>query len=114
MEIQNNISFGTKFRTVNILETTTQKCIESESVADLKPVIDALWPEKIKATGSKGYRYFLQTIGERVQQKYPEIASATDSLRNYLKQNPWARKSELQEQVKPLVNKIGNEIDITL
>lgn len=46
MEIQNNISFGTKFRTVNILETTTQKCIESESVADLKPVIDALWPEK--------------------------------------------------------------------
>ena len=56
MEIQNNVSFGTKFRTVNILETTTLRCIESDSVADLKPVIDNLWPKKIKSTGWRGYR----------------------------------------------------------
>lgn len=58
MEIQNNVSFGTKFRTVNVLETTTLRCIESDSVADLKPVIDNLWPKKIKSTGWRGYRYF--------------------------------------------------------
>lgn len=114
MEIKNNISFGAKFRTVNILETTTLRCIESESVADLKPVINGLWPEKIKATGSKGYKYFLQNIGEKILNKYPEIANATNSLKNYIANNPLARKVELQQQAKQLIKQIGEEIDITL
>lgn len=114
MEIKNNISFGAKFRTVNILETTTLRCIESESVADLKPIINGLWPVKIKATGSKGYKYFLQNIGEKILNKYPEIANATNSLKNYIANNPLARKVELQQQAKQLIKQIGEEIDITL
>lgn len=65
MEIQNNVSFGTKFRTVNILETTTLRCIESDSVADLKPVIDNLWPKKLKAQVGEVTDIFCQKLGNK-------------------------------------------------
>lgn len=114
MEIQNNISFGAKFKTVNILETTTLRCIESDSVADLKPVIDNLWPEKFKATGSKGYKYYLQAIGNKIMDKYPEVAQATEKLKTYIANNPNAKKIDLQQHSKPIIKELGKEIDITL
>lgn len=114
MEIQNNVSFGTKFRTVNILETTTLRCIESDSVADLKPVIDNLWPKKIKSTGWRGYRYFLSEIGKQITDKYPEIAEATENMKNFITHNPNAKKIDLQQHSKSIIKTLGDEIDITL
>ena len=111
MEIQNNVSFGTKFRTVNILETTTLRCIESDSVADLKPVIDNLWPKKIKSTGWRGYRYFLSEIGKQITDKYPEI---TENMKNFITHNPNAKKLDLQQHSKSIIKTLGDEIDITL
>ena len=114
MEINNNISFGTKFRTVNILETTTLRCIESDSVADLKPVIDNLWPKKMKNTGRQGYRFFLTEIANKINAKYPEIADATEKMKDFIANNPKAKKADLQKYSTPILEKIGKKIDITL
>ena len=114
MEIQNNVSFGAKFKTINILETTTLRCIESESVADLRPVVENLWPTKIKATGRQGYRYFLTEIGKKIVSKYPEIGDATEKMKNFIANNPNAKKIDLQQHSKSIIKDLGNEIDITL
>lgn len=62
MEIQNNVSFGTKFRTVNILETTTLRCIESASVADLKPEMVTFGLKKLKAQVGEVTDIFCQKL----------------------------------------------------
>ena len=55
-------AFGTQIDTIRVLETTTFKSITRKSISDMKPVIDALWPVKLKGTGNKGYRYYLKII----------------------------------------------------
>lgn len=59
-------SFGTKFDTIKILEASSSKIIESESISDLKPVIDTFWDKPFKGAGNKGYRYYLQEISSRI------------------------------------------------
>lgn len=47
-------------------------------------------------------------------QKYPAIKEAANAIIEFSKNNPEAKKQDLQEFVKPIVKKIGKEIDITL
>jgi len=116
MEIRNNtnLSFGTRVKTVNVLEAATLKCIESESVADLRPFIDTFWHTKIKATGHRGYRYFLKEIAGKITAKYPEIKVAADEITAHSNKYPYLPKKELQQFVKPIINTLGETIDITI
>ena len=107
-------AFGTKIDTIRVLETTTFKSITRKSISDMKPVIDALWPVKLKSTGSRGYRYYLKIIGDKILEKYPELTDATYEILNYTGKNPNATQKELQEFVKPLVKELGETIDITI
>lgn len=109
-----NPSFGTKFNTVKILEASTLKYIESEGIHELKPVIDTFWGTPFKAAGNRGYRYYLQEISKKITEKYPEIKEASRAILNFAKENPQAKKQALQEFVKPFIEKLGKEVDITI
>ncbi len=105
-------SFGTKVDTIKVLETTTLKMIQSDSVSDLKPIIDTFWKTPMKAAGNRGYRYYLQAIGNQITDKYPQIAEASSKISEFIKDNP--SKQNLREFVEPIVEKIGKTIDITI
>lgn len=106
--------FGAKVNTINVLETTTLLNIKSETISELKPMIDTFWPVKLKATGNKGYRYFLNIIGDKITEKYPHISDASFELLEFKRKNPKATKKDLQEFVKPIINKLGETIDIEI
>ena len=107
-------SFGAKVDTIRVLEAATFKSITRESVSDMKPLIDALWPKKLKATGNRGYRYYLKNIGDKIVEKYPEVADAAFDILEYCDKNPNATKKELQEFVQPYIKKLGKTMDITI
>ncbi len=108
------ITFEKKFDTIKILETTTLKCIQSETISDIVPLVKELWPVPIKAFGNRGIRYYAQNIGNKITDKYPEIAEASLSILEFLRLNPKANKNELQKFVAQIVNKLGSSIDITI
>jgi len=116
MEINNrtNLAFGTRVKTVNVLEAAASRCIESDTVSNLRPFIDTFWHTKIKAAGNRGYRYFLKEIAAKITAKYPEIKDAADRILSYLENNPSVSKSDLREFVKPIVEDLGETIDITI
>ena len=111
---QNNINFGHKLKTVNVLEVTTQKIIQSSGLEGPKKVILTLYDKPFKGTGHRGFKYMAENIGAKITAKYPEINEATNQIKNILKQNPDIKKQQLNELVKPIIEKIGENIDITL
>jgi len=116
MEIRNNtnLTFGTRVKTVNVLEAATLRCIESDSVKDLKPFIDTFWHTEIKATGHKGYRYFIKEIADKIIAKYPQIKAAADEITEYSQNHPLLKKNDLLQFVKPIIKNLGETIDITI
>ena len=116
MEIRNNtnLAFGTNVRTAKILEACTFKYIESEGISDLRPLIDEFWHTPLKAAGNRGYRYYIKNIADKIQAKYPEIKQASDEILEFVKQNPYAKKTEIKTFVDPIIKKLGEEIDITI
>lgn len=109
-----NPSFGTKFNTVKILEASTLKCIESEGIQELKPLIDTFWDKPFKAASNRGYRYYLQEISKKIMKNYPDIEKATNEIKEYVQKNPTANRKNLQNFVEPIVKKLGQEIDINI
>lgn len=117
MEIKNSIapiSFGTKVRTAKILEACTLKYTESDSIADLRPIIDTFWHKPLKAAGNRGYRYYIKDIAEKIMQKYPEIKQASEDILRFAASNPEAKRPQMREFVKPIIQKLGEEIDISI
>ena len=115
MQINNSTpTFCAKFRTINILETTVNRTMESETISNLRPVILELWDKPFKATGNRGYRYFLGAIGERIISKYPNIAEATAKIKTYMANNPNAAKKDINNYAQSLIKELGEEIDIIL
>ena len=56
----------------------------------------------------------MQEISSKIYKKYPEIKESADAILEFTKTNPDAKRQDLQEFVKPIVNKLGEEIDITI
>ncbi len=113
MQITNSTpSFGTKVDTIKVLETATLKMIQSESVSDLKPMIDTFWKTPMRFVGNRGYRYYLERIGKQITDKYPQIADAAKSIIEFAKNN--SDKQKLREYVEPIVEKLGKIIDINI
>ena len=118
MQIQNNtnipsqINFGAKVSTVKVLEAATLKLTESESVADLKPIIDTFWDKLFKAAGNRGYRYYLKVIADKITAKYPEIKNAVDEINTYAQSHPRATKGDFRYIQKTIVDRLGSVVDI--
>ena len=109
-----NINFGARLETAKVLEVTAQKIFQSDGIEGCKEVVNALNSTPIKATGHKGYRYFAQEIGRKIISKYPDIAKATDEIKNITEKTPQIKKAELREKIQPILDRIGKEIDITI
>ena len=109
-----NINFGIKLNTGNVLEVTSLKIFQSEGLAGCKEVVKALNKTPIKATGNRGYKYYAKNIGQKIMDKYPKIAEATDKINLITAKNPDIKKQELNEQVQAIIKDIGNEIDIVI
>lgn len=115
MQISNSSpSFGKKVDTIKVLETASLKMIQSETVSDLKPVIDNFWGKPLKAAGSRGYRYYLKIIGGKIMEKYPEISNAIKEISDFSNKNPKAAKQDLKNFTQHIVEKLGSEIDIII
>ena len=110
----NNIIFGHKFKTVNVLEVTTQRIIESNGIEGPKNVILKLYDKPFKGTGHRGFRYMAENLGAKITEKYPEIRQATEAINEIIKENPNITKQELSSAAKPIIKQIGEEIDITI
>lgn len=105
-------NFCHKIKTINILEATSQKIIESDGIHELRYIIDTFTP--IKATGWRGYRYFLKNIGDRIIEKYPEIGNATQDIQAFIRKNPNVKKCELRQYCQKHIDELGETIDIVL
>lgn len=107
-------SFGTKVDTIKILETASLKMIQSETVSDLKPIIDNFWEKPLKGAGSRGYRYYLKIIGGKILEKYPDVSNAVKKISDFTNKNPNATKQDLKNFTQTIVEKLGSEIDIII
>lgn len=114
--IQNNRytpNFGVKMDTSNVLEVTSLKMINGNGVNGMKDVFLKLNPSKENRIGCRGYFGYAKEIGQKIMKKYPEIKKATDSITeiyNKYQNNP----QKLKRECKNIIDKIGNEVDITL
>lgn len=116
MEIQNktNLPFCANYRTAKILEMCTLKYSESESISELRPIMNDLMEKPVKFVGNRGYRYYINNIAEKIKAKYPEIKQASDEILEFANKNPKAKRPEFKEFVAPIIKKLGEEIDITI
>ena len=109
-----NQNFGARLKTAQVLEVTSLKIFESDGISGCKNVIQTLAPIKQKGIGNKGYKYHAQIIGEKILEKYPKIKEATMQIKNILAENPNISKKALNDEIRPMINKIGQEIDIEI
>jgi len=118
MEINNKITntpyFGIKLNTASVLETTSQRIFYNTGTDGFKEVIFALNDKPFKATGSKGYVYFAKVIGKQITDKYPEIAEATKKILKIYEENPDVKKAEVAKKIQPIIDKLGQTVDITI
>ncbi len=117
MKVINNISnpnFNAKIDTASVLEATSMKIFKNEGTEGFKRVYNTFVEKPMKATGSRGYAYFAREIGEKIKSKYPEIAQATVEIQEILKTNPNIKKIDLQQKIQPIIDRLGEVIDITL
>lgn len=110
----NSPYFGVKLNTTSVLEATTMKIIYNNSIEGFKEVAHALNETPIKATGSKGYKYYADKFGKMILEKYPQIAQATKDIQEIIEKNPNMRKKDLAKLVQPVVDRFDKQIDITL
>lgn len=109
-----NTSFGAKISTPSVFEVTSMKIFHNDGVEGFKEVTKALLDKPIKATGAKGYKYYANIFGKQIMEKYPEIAKATEDIKNIVAQNPLISKLELEHRINPIIKKFGPTIDIIL
>ena len=110
----NSPNFGIKLDTGKVLETTTLKIFQSDGIDGWRDVFKALNDRPIKATGCRGYRYYAEKIGKQITEKYPAIKAASEEIKAIIDRQPDIKKLELKEKIRPIIEKIGFEIDITL
>lgn len=110
-------SFEKNIKTDKILEAAVVKNITSEGIDGFKYLVNELNPLQKQgklAVGNKGYRHYAEEIGKKITEKYPQIAEAANSIKEFLKINPKAKKEELREFIKPIIKALGEEVDIVI
>lgn len=109
-----NVNFGVKLNTVSVLETTSLRIIQNDGIVGIRDVVLNLWDKPFKATGNRGYKYMAEIIGEKIIAKYPEIANATERIKEIVKINPYIKKEDLAVKIKPIIDDLGDTVDIVV
>ena len=109
----NNINFEAKVKTTHLLEITTQTMFEPDGFMGMTNTLKKIYPLP-KATGHRGYRYYAKLAGDKLCDKYTQIADATRLLKMFLKVNPNSSREKLQSYARSLASRIGEEIDVVL
>lgn len=111
-----NINFGAKLKTISVLESTTGRIIGDNGIEGLRSVILAFPKEygNKKAPGHKGFRFHAKEIGKKIEEKYPQIASASNRIRSIIDKNPTINKFELRKEIQPILDELGERLDIII
>ncbi len=109
-----NTNFGIKLDTVKVLETTSQTVLKSENIEGLKEVATALNGGPLKFPGHQGFKHFAKIFGDKICAKYPDIAAVTARIQEIKAANSFMPKAEIYAKVKPLIDKLGQEVDIEI
>jgi len=112
--INTNTNFGTTLDTAKMLEVTSGKIFRSIGTDGWRDVVNALRDEPITATGYKGYRYFAGVYGEKICKKYPKVAQATEEVNKIFAECPNAPKEVLNQRIQPIIDRLGETIDIVV
>lgn len=109
-------NFGIKLDTASVLEVTSLKIFKSEGISGIRQVVNALngKPSNYSCYGHKGFRYQAELFGEKIQEKYPQIKEATEKIIAITEKNPAIKKQTLNKEIKPIIQELGEEIDITI
>lgn len=107
-------SFKAKIDTASVFEVTCMKIFKNDGIEGFKKVVNTLRSEPIKATGHRGFAYHARIMGDRIKDKYPEIAKASDEIIEIANQNPNIKKQDFYAKILPIIDKFGETIDITL
>lgn len=115
MKIQNtnNLNFNAKYDTAKILQITTQKIFEKDGMDGHIDTLKKLYDPMPKYLGCRGYRGIAQVLSEKILAKYPQIAQATEEIKNIIAQNKTS-SNELREKILPIIERIGKEVDIVI
>lgn len=116
MKVENNnlINFGIKLNSVEVLEVASVTILQSNGIEGVKNVATKISGKPLKFPGHQGYRHFAEVYGPKICAKYPNIAEIARQIQEIKANNPFIRKNELYQQVKPMIDKLGNEIDIEI
>lgn len=116
MQIRNNsqLNFEQKYRTRSILQITTGKILEPNGMEEHIKTIRSFYDNFPKYTGSGGYKKFSSELASKILPKYPNIKAATEEINSILENNRFMRTKDIKEKISPIINKIGEEIDIVI
>ena len=110
--VKNSPNFGIQIKTTSILEATTQRIIYNSGIDGFKEVYFAFC--KRKFPGHPGFARQTRPMAEKILTKYPEIAKATSEINEIVKNNPNISKNELALRTKPIIERLGENIDIEI
>lgn len=110
--VKNSPNFGVLIKTTSILETTTRRIIYNTGIDGFKEVYTALGYNKFP--GHLGYAKQTEPLAKKILMKYPEIAKATSEINEIINGNPHITKNELALKVNPIVERLGENIDIEI
>lgn len=110
----NNSNFKAKYNTGKILQITTQKIFEPDGMSGHIDTLKKLHGPMPKYLGCRGYKGIALDLTEKILAKYPQIAEATEVINNIINTSKISSPEELKERIKPIIDKLGNEIDIVI
>ncbi len=114
MQISNNINFEKKYKTSSILQITTQKILEPEGMESYISTVKEMYGTMPKYIGCRGYKGYALELTKKIFAKYPQIKDATELVNNVAIQNKTATPKQLREKIQPIIEKLGDELDIVI
>jgi hypothetical protein len=116
MQIQTNyqINFEQKYKTRSILQITTGHILEPNGMEEHIKTIRSFYENFPKYTGSGGYKKYSSELASKILPKYPSIRTSTEEINKILENKKFIRTDEIKKEITPIIEKIGEEIDIVI
>ncbi len=111
--VNQSINFQATVKTMDLLSLTTMKAFCDDGFEGMIRTLKTLYPVP-RYVGNQGYRHYIKILTEQIESKYSEIADSTRVAKQIITENPSADKKTLQDKLRPIINKIGEEIDIVV